>query len=179
MLSERDRLNNKIALVAVRPTTTADLDFVLAAENEAENSPYIFQWPREKHLASLNDADTGHLIVEAVEDRRPVGYAILAGRENPHRSLELMRYVITEKGRGFGKAALEEIKRVAFEQWDTNRLWLDVLDHNERAQAAYKAAGFQWEGVLREAYFMNGRYETIVIMSILRREYFGAKTQEA
>lgn len=172
-------INKNAVKVLVRTTTEADLAYVVAAENETENASYIFQWPVEKHRLSLSDANIGHLVVETVNDRRLVGYAILTGRENLHRSLELMRYVITEKGQGFGKAALEEIKGIAFEQWQTNRLWLDVLDHNKRAQAAYKAVGFQWEGVLREAYFMNGQYETIVIMSILRREYFGKPVQEA
>ena len=30
--------------IALRPTTEADLDFVLAAERAAENVPFIRQW---------------------------------------------------------------------------------------------------------------------------------------
>lgn len=159
--------------ILLRPTEPADLDFVLASENAPENKPFIFQWPAEKHLASFSDPDVAHLLLEASTGHRPVGYAIVNGLKNPHHSLELMRVVITEKGQGFGKAALEEIKRMAFEKWQAHRLWLDVVDHNLRAQGLYKATGFQWEGLLREAYFLDGQPLTVVIMSILAQEYFG------
>ena len=160
--------------VLIRPTIPADLAFVLAAETAPENKPFIFQWPAEKHLASFSDPDTAHLLVETTGgDRRPVGYAIVKGLQNPHHSLELMRFVITEKGRGFGKAALAEIKILAFEKCQAHRFWLDVVDHNLRAQGLYTAAGFQREGILREAYFMDSQPLTVIIMSILAQEFFG------
>ncbi|MBN9390249.1 MAG: GNAT family N-acetyltransferase [Chloroflexi bacterium] len=170
-------MNNNASIftssIQVRPTAPADLDFVLAAENAPENKPYIFQWPAEKHLAALTNPDAAHLVVETPGSAsRLVGYAIINGLENPHRSQELMRFVITEKGQGFGKAALEEIKRLVFVEWRAHRLWLDVIDHNLRAQGLYTAVGFQREGVLREAYFLEGQPLTVVIMSILAQEYF-------
>lgn len=163
--------------IVVRPTTQSDLDFVLVAEYAAENASYIFQWSDEKHITAFSDSDVAHLMVVSATDQRPVGYAILTGLQNPHYSVELMRYVITEKGQGFGKAALEAIKTLAFEKWQFNRLWLDVIDHNLRAQGLYKAVGFQREGVLREAYLKDGQYLTIVIMSILRSEYLSGKSE--
>jgi RimJ/RimL family protein N-acetyltransferase len=171
MTNNAPGLTNPIQL---RPTVPADLAFVVAAENAPENKPYIFQWPAEKHLAALANPDVAHLVVEtAGPDPRLVGYAIVNGLENRHRSQELMRFVITEKGQGFGKAALEEIKRLAFEEWRAHRLWLDVIDHNLRAQGLYTAVGFQREGVLREAYLLEDQPLTVVIMSILAQEYFG------
>lgn len=166
-------INDSTSNVQVRPTAPADLDFILAAENDSENKQYIFQWPAEKHLAALSNPDIGHLVVETTgPESRLVGYAIASGLQNPHRSLELMRFVITEKGQGFGKGALEEIKKLSFEEWKAHRLWLDVIDHNVRAQGLYSAVGFQREGVLREAYFREGQPLTVVIMSILAQEYF-------
>lgn len=170
-------LNNQIhsdsrsGKILIRPTTKNDLDFVVAAENAAENKAYIFQWSSEKHLAALSNPDIAHLLIESAPDKRPIGYAILTGLQNPHHSLELMRLVIAEKSQGFGRAALELIKKLAFEEWQAHRLWLDVIDHNLRAQHLYTTAGFRQEGVLREAYFKDGQYLTVVIMSILHSEY--------
>lgn len=165
------------AKIVVRPTTQPDFDFVRAAENATENASYIFQWPAENHVAAFSNPDIAHLLVETANDHRPVGYAILTGLQNPHHSVELVRFVIAEKGQGFGKAALEAIKQLAFEKWQVNRLWLDVIDHNLRAQGLYTAVGFQREGVLREAYLKDGQYLTIVIMSILASEYLAGKTK--
>lgn len=164
--------------VVLRPTTPADFDFVLAAENAPENRSFVFQWPAEKHLAALSTPDTAHLVVETVAEPRPVGYAIINGLQSPHHSLELTRFVITEKRQGFGRAALEEIKRKAFEEWQIHRLWLDVIDRNLRAQGLYTTVGFQREGVLREAYFKDDQPLTVVVMSILAQEYF-EKQKEA
>ena len=169
--------NPNSAKITVRPTTQPDLDFVMAAENATENAFYIFQWPIEKHMAAFSNPDMAHLLVETAHDHRPVGYAILTGLQNPHHSVELMRLVIAEKGRGFGKAALEALKQLAFEKWQVNRLWLDVLDHNLRAQGLYRTVGFRPEGTLRETYLKDEQYLTIVIMSILRSEYLAEKAK--
>mgnify|MGYP002685038630 CR=1 FL=1 len=67
--------------LALRRTVEEDLDFVVAAENHPENRPYVFQWSRERHRAALANGDLRHLILDALPERRPVGYAILAGIE--------------------------------------------------------------------------------------------------
>ena len=57
-----------------------------------------------------------------------------------------------------------------FERHQPNRLWLDVFPDNERARRLYKKTGFVEEGLLRENYFWNGEFRSVVIMSILARE---------
>jgi diamine N-acetyltransferase len=42
---------------------------------------------------------------------------------------------------------------------------------NERARRAYAAVGFVEEGTLRDALLTNGVYESLVVMSILDREW--------
>jgi hypothetical protein len=41
-----------------------------------------------------------HLIVEDASTCKAVGYVITAGLQNPNNSIELMRIVITDKGKG-------------------------------------------------------------------------------
>jgi diamine N-acetyltransferase len=156
-------------MITLRRSEESDLDYVLSAEHGPENRAYITQWPREKHLAVLTDSDIAHLIVE-VEKR--VGYVILAGLQDPNETIELRRIVITEKGLGYGKAAIQQVKQRAFEKHQANRLWLDVKEHNHRAQALYKSTGFVLEGTLRQCLKTeNGHYESLLLMSILREEY--------
>lgn len=119
-------------------TQIGDLDYVIAAECHAENRSYIIPWSREKHLQAISDPDIAHLIVR---DQSNVGFVILAGLLNPNQSLEFRRIVITDKGKGYGKATVEQVKASAFDTYQAHRLWLDVKVQNYRAQAIYQQAG--------------------------------------
>ena len=96
--------------LALRRTVEEDLDFVVAAETHAENRPYVFQWPRDRHRAALANGDLRHLILDALPEKRPVGYAILAGIHDAHRSVELMRIVVTAKRQGYGREGVRLIQ---------------------------------------------------------------------
>ncbi len=156
----------------LRRTQEADLEFVLKAETDAENSPFIGQWTREQHRNIFAKPDMAHLIIEGFENALPIGYAILDGLQNPDQSIELKRIVVTVKGHGYGKEAIELIKEWVFESLDAHRLWLDFKDYNQRGRHVYQAVGFVQEGILRESLKVGNRFESLVVMSILRHEYF-------
>ncbi len=159
------------AHIRLRPTAADDLPFVLATEHDEENSRFILPWERERHEAALGNPDIRHLIVEAAESAEPVGYVIVAGLQNPHHSIELMRITVARKGHGYGRAALQLVKELAFTQWGAHRLWLDVKEQNHRAQRLYLSEGFVLEGTLRECLKTGDAYESLHVMSILRGEY--------
>lgn len=167
-----DKILSKSDKIILRYTETKDLDFVLKAERKEENAQYIGQWTREQHINSLSDNDILHLIVEDVNTNNTVGYLILAGRENVNRNIEFRRIVISEKGLGFGSETLRLIKKIAFEKLGAHRLWLDVRLKNEKAQSVYKSEGFKEEGILRECVLYKDEYESLIVMSILEKEYF-------
>jgi diamine N-acetyltransferase len=153
----------------LRETTAEDLDFVLAAEADPDASPFVIRWSREQHERALSDADQAHLLVASGD--AAVGFVLLAGLENEHRSVELRRIVVATKGRGLGREALALVLDHAFGPLGAHRVWLDVKVHNERARRAYAAVGFVEEGVLREALLSDGTYESLAVMSILDREW--------
>jgi diamine N-acetyltransferase len=155
-------------------TTTAELEFVLATEAAEENIRFVTVWPREKHEEVIQSEDMYHFLVKDSQ-QASVGYVILAGRQNPHQSIELLRVVITEKGKGYGRKTLRLVKRLAFEQLSAHRLWLDVKEHNDRAQQLYRSEGFVAEGTLRDCVKIGDRYESLIIMSILAPEYRGRR----
>ena len=154
--------------VAVRPSTPDDLAFVLAAERAPDNAPFVLQWPRERHVAAMTDPSYAHWIVE--QAGRPAGYLILMDLFGPHDSVQFRRLVVLDKGRGIGRAAVRLVKNAAFERFGAHRLWLDVMEHNQRAQALYASEGFVVEGTLRECLRVGERFVSLRIMSILNRE---------
>jgi diamine N-acetyltransferase len=156
--------------LSLRPTRADDLDYVVAAEADPDNAPFLAPSPHAEHLGFLRDPAQRHLIAEA-EGRR-VGFVLL--RLHPDdRAVELRRLAVTEKGRGHGRAALRLVIARAFEEHDAHRLWLDVKPHNERALSLYRSAGFVEEGTLRDALFLDSRFESLVVMSLLRPEWQG------
>ena len=157
--------------VILRYTQKEDINFVLKAEQDSDNSPYVGQWTKEEHLKSLLNTDIIHLIIDDFKQNKKIGYAILAGINNENKSIELKRIVVIDKGKGFGKEFLNLIKKLVFERLNAHRLWLDVREFNERAQNVYKSEGFNKEGVLRECILYNEKFVSLIVMSILEKEY--------
>lgn len=158
-------------LIQLRRTTAADLDFVVQAEDAGDNRTFVGQWSRQKHLLALVDRHIAHLVIETIPENQFVGYIIVTDLIDPNLSLNLKRIVIVQKGQGYGHAALHLLKKVAFEQWQAHRLWLDVKDFNQRARHLYEAEGFVVEGMLRECLKVGDNFESLVIMSVLQSEY--------
>src|SRR5689334_519849 len=125
--------------IKLRTTREEDLDFVLEAEQAEANRDFVGQWSREQHQALFTNTDSAHLLFETVAEGKPVGFAIVNGLQSPHQSIELMRIVVTDKGRGYGREAIRLIKKLAFEDTGAHRLWLDVKSHNQRARHVYEA----------------------------------------
>ncbi len=96
---------------------------------------------------------------------------ILLGVDNPDRSLEFKRLVIADKGRGLGKQVIKRVKQIVFDEYGAHRLWLEVMEHNERARRLYEAEGFVEEGLHRESLKQGDRFISLVVMSMLAQEY--------
>lgn len=164
------KIIKKSDLVTLRLTEYRDLDFVIESENEPENAKYIGNWSKEKHSESLANSNILHLIIEDSKTNQSIGYIIMAGLDNPNHNIEFKRFVICDKGKGFGKESLKLIKEYSFSELNGHRLWLDVRCKNKRAQSVYKSQGFKEEGILRECIYYKGNYESLIVMSILEYE---------
>lgn len=153
----------------LRRTTKEDLPFVFEIEKQASEERFVTSETIEDHENYLNDADFRHLVIES--DGKPVGYAILAGLNDTNETIEFRRMVVVEKGRGYGRKALQAIKKIAFEELSAHRLWLDVKEFNERARRLYESENFTTEGVWRECLKAETTRESLVFMAILRSEF--------
>lgn len=81
----------------------------------------------------------------------------------------------TERGKGIGTWAVETARDFAFEELNLHRLELEVYSFNPRAEKTYRKAGFQKEGILRDAVLDKGRYADIILMSILEEDWRNLK----
>jgi RimJ/RimL family protein N-acetyltransferase len=75
------------------------------------------------------------------------------------------------RGKGYGKAAVEQLLQRAFCDLNLNRVYLEVLADNTAAIRTYENCGFELEGRLKKHAFKLGRYKDVLMMGINSEKY--------
>ena len=70
------------------------------------------------------------------------------------------------QGQGIGKQVIQGLIEEA-KELKLHKLWLIVRADNKKSQALYLKEGFDFEGVLKDEYFVNGNYFDMVRMGLL------------
>jgi RimJ/RimL family protein N-acetyltransferase len=160
---------------------------------EAEHSRTFFEWINDRDLVSLSAAyrpvhEEAHQRWFSEIQSRPdvvvfgirelssgalVGSAQLLNISPVHRSGELQIRIGDGSGRnrGLGTAAVKLLVRFAFEDLNVRRVYLHVFASNEPAIRAYEKAGFEEEGRMREAVYVDGQYVDVIIMALMKANW--------
>jgi len=77
------------------------------------------------------------------------------------------------QGKGYGRDVLRVLLGYAFRSRNLRRVHLQTLASNVAALRCYRAVGFVEEGRLREHAWVEGAYDDVVLMSVLRSEWPG------
>ena len=78
------------------------------------------------------------------------------------------------RGRGYAKEAVRALLGYAFKVLKLRRVYLRTAGFNLHNIRLNEKLGFKFEGILRESRVLNGKPVDVVLMSMLRREYFRA-----
>jgi len=143
------------------------------------NSPLSFAM-EENWFAHQLEADTrkGQILaieVRTGEDWLHIGNCDLHNIDSVTNEAEF-GIMIGEKeywNKGLGREATRLMLQHGFEDLNLNRIYLYVVAENIRGIKAYTAVGFSQEGLLREALYKNGKYNDIIVMSVLHSEWKG------
>lgn len=154
----------------LRSAVTDDISHLIALEASPTARPFVGQWSKERHLATMNSGDAKYLVSESDQGAMQA-YVILRGFAEDCRAIELKRIVVAVPERGLGRSILTEVVRMAFEDLNAHRLFLDVFEDNARARHLYESLGFTYEGILREAAQRDGKWFNLHLMSMLETEY--------
>ena len=162
-----------------------DVDMIIEIESHPENRDFVWIGTPEQHRFEIRDPN--HLLLlfrdnetETNWDPADNGYPnvpgnikgfALIGLDFKSDIFEIRRIAITEKGKGYGREAMEGLIKNAFEETYTNRLWLDVYPDNAAGIKLYESLGMHKDGVLRQNYKAERGYLDQIIYSILRSEY--------
>ena len=74
-------------------------------------------------------------------------------------------------GRGHARVALGRVLRYGFEDLQLHRLEADVDPDNAASLRLFEALGFRREGLLRQRWFMHGRWCDSVLLGLLQPEW--------
>lgn len=77
--------------------------------------------------------------------------------------------------KGYGTIALDYVLHYVFEQEAFHRLESRVFSSNKRAIERLTHAGFQVEGTMRQAGYVNDEYKDVVMLGILKSDYDAKK----
>ena len=156
--------------LVIAEAVEADIEWIIAQESDEENRKFVWIGTREEHRAEI--ADPAHLLLVFLEkgDGEKVGYALVRLDFKSER-FELRRIVVSRKGEGYGREAMEALMRHTFETLKFNRFWLDVYPDNAVGIALYESLGLHREGVLRQNYKSERGYLDQIIYSMLKEEY--------
>ena len=141
--------------------------------NELREREYI-----EKLYTSNEDVALG-IVVKDLD--RLIGSVGLRGITMPDRSacFGILIGDVDCQSLGYGTEATELMLRLGFEEFNLNRIELDVLADNPRAIRAYEKAGFVAEGRSREAIFRGGRFVDLLRYAVLRWEWAQGRRDDA
>ncbi len=121
----------------------------------------------------------------AIESREGEGWKLIGncavfGIEWVNSSAEL-GIMIGDKSvwnQGYGTEVMTLLLRHCFETLNLNRVFLRVYAGNGRAHRAYEKAGFVEEGRLRQGVYKHGKYDDIILMSVLSSEWNARKLED-
>jgi RimJ/RimL family protein N-acetyltransferase len=162
--------------VRLEPLTLAHLPHVMTWVNDRDVMQYFAQ--RQERISEEEEKRYLESLIASKTDR---AFSIFSGEEYvgqcsvnqiywPARNGRV--FLVVRKamqGKGLGSAALTALVARAFgEEMNLHKLWLIVRRDNRSAQAMYLRAGFEFEGMLRDEYCVQGKFFDMVRMAILR-----------
>jgi diamine N-acetyltransferase len=106
----------------------------------------------------------------SLEERR-VGYFRLSNHSETNRNIYVGADIHPDfQGKGIATKAYREFLPFLFQEYDLNKISLEVLASNEKAIHLYEKLGFVYEGKKRQEVLKGKAFVDSIVMSMLRSE---------
>ena len=154
-----------------------------------EDSNILFEWINNRELVILNAPfraiskseheqwfeslgtrkNLAFFMIEDVDSGLAIGSCQLNNISDVHRSAELQIRIgrLDYQNKGAGSKAVRLLIEHGFDKLELHRIMLHVFSTNLRAMHVYRKNGFQQEGVLREAAFIDGRWLDVNVFGLI------------
>ena len=81
-------------------------------------------------------------------------------------------------GKVYGSEVMQLIVEYSFEVLNLNKMWDGVITSNNAAIKSNLNAGMKIEGEVKDYTYRNGKYESITILGMTKKEYFKMKNKD-
>jgi [ribosomal protein S5]-alanine N-acetyltransferase len=126
----------------------------------------------ESHETAWRRDEAVHFAVELVPAGLLIGGLALRHLDRAHFQAELGFWIGTDWwGRGYATEAVEVTVGFAMGPLGLNRLYAHYLARNAASGRVLEKTGFRREGLLRQRVLKWGRFEDVVLVALLRRDY--------
>ncbi|RAZ68350.1 GNAT family N-acetyltransferase [Planococcus maitriensis] len=120
--------------------------------------------------------EVGHAFEYAVftkeQPARYIGNCGLVSLSKAHRSGEIGYFIDPgEWGQGYATEACRKVIDIAFAEHGLNRLFGRCLVRNPASRRVLEKAGMVFEGRFKQEFFMDGAFEDVDYLAILKSEY--------
>lgn len=167
--------------VYLRPLEEKDTDLILKWRNDPEiMEKMISSHPisREEHLRWFHGLqkknDRLEFVIVIINEEQPIGTVSLKAIDLQHSKAELGKLIGERKYRrkGYATEATKLLVEYGFKELGLNRIYARVLEHNEANIQLNKKLGFKIEGILQEDVYKNGTFVNVVLMALLKKNYY-------
>lgn len=168
-----------MSLINIRPLERSDLPSRVSWINdELINETLSFSYPVSYASTeawfnkSILDDTKKHFTI-CIDENTPIGMCGLLGINYINKNAELYITIGNSKyhGQGYAKQAIHWLQNYAFNNLGLHKIFLHTFDYNNKAIGLYESTGFKREGLLREHLYIRGNYESILVYSILKKEF--------
>ena len=140
------------------------------------NNPFpVSESSTESWLARINsDPSRIDLMICLKEDHTPIGYTGYRDIDYINGGAEIYIGIGSKEhwGEGLGTEAKKISINYVFDRYNINVIYAKMRPQNLGSIRLNKKIGFQIDGVLRSHVFSKGAYRDMMIMSLLREEFF-------
>ncbi len=163
----------------LRPPQKGDIKSFVVWRNDQEVGQYTFSYlpafesDEENWLAGLAERKNRDIILAMeTNEGELIGKIELRNIFWKDRVATLIINIGNKEywGKGYGMEAVKILLRYAFVSLGLRKICLSVFGNNKRAIACYIKCGFEQEGMRKEQFYKDGRYEDEILMAIFKKD---------
>jgi len=171
----RNKKMLKTKNIELKPLSIKDTDFLLEMRNDLEiadnffSDPPVYDFGHNRWLSGKSTDDLDFIIYY---EGKKAGRISITKIDFRHQKGEYGIVVQKDfRGKRIAYEASILLIDYVFQNLPINKITLEVYENNEKAIKLYEKLGFIKEGLLREEFLKNGRFQNVYRMSVLAKEW--------
>jgi len=154
-------------------------NFMIQWAGQTYKYPLTLEQMKEHYRHGINSIESDVFIYRIMNDKKFIGTIQLCRFNFEQKEAVVGRFLIGDevnRGKGIGRAALDEIVRIGFNDFKLIKIRLNVFDINMQAINCYKSIGFRENQYLEKVYQdRTGEWWNNIEMKLMKEQWLGIR----